>query len=79
MRDLEHRSRPTSDTTLYIDAALPIYPFLTVSKALETAILAPSTTELNKSDDNYQAMLTAEPLDTTNIVDAPANLSTPFD
>jgi hypothetical protein len=40
---------------------------------------APSSTVLNMSDPNYQAMLTTEPLDTSNIVDVPANLSTPFD
>jgi hypothetical protein len=40
---------------------------------------APSSTELNTSDPNYQAMLTTEPLDNTNIVDVPADLSTPFD
>ena len=28
---------------------------------------------------NYEAMLTTEPLDTTNTVDVPADLSTPFD
>ncbi|PMD16204.1 hypothetical protein NA56DRAFT_709010 [Hyaloscypha hepaticicola] len=28
---------------------------------------------------NYQAMLTTEPLDTTNTVDIPADISTPFD
>jgi hypothetical protein len=40
---------------------------------------APSSTVLNTSDQNYQAMLTTEPLDTANIVDVPADLSTPFD
>ena len=40
---------------------------------------APSSTELNTSDPNYQAMLTTEPLNTTNIDDVPADLSTPFD
>lgn len=40
---------------------------------------APSSTELDTSDPNFQAMLTTEPLDTTNIVDVPADLSTPFD
>jgi len=40
---------------------------------------APSSSELDTSDPNFQAMLTTEPLDTTNIVDVPADLSTPFD
>jgi hypothetical protein len=40
---------------------------------------APSNTVLNTSDPNYQAMLTTEPLDTANIVDVSADLSTPFD
>jgi hypothetical protein len=40
---------------------------------------ASSSTVLNTSNQNYQAMLTAEPLDTANIVDVPADLSTPFD
>ena len=40
---------------------------------------APSSTVLNTSNQNYQAMLTAEPLNTANIVDVPADLSTPFD
>jgi hypothetical protein len=40
---------------------------------------APPTTALNKSDENYQAMLTTEPLDTANIVEVPADLYTPFD
>jgi hypothetical protein len=39
----------------------------------------PSSTVLNTSNQNYQAMLTTEPLDTANIVDVPADLSTPFD
>jgi hypothetical protein len=39
----------------------------------------PSSTVLNMSDQNYQALLTTEPLDTANIVDVPADLSTPFD
>jgi hypothetical protein len=39
-----------------------------------------SSTVLNPSNQNYQAMLTAEPLNNTaNIVDVPADLSTPFD
>jgi hypothetical protein len=37
---------------------------------------APPSTVLNTSN---QAMLTTEPLDTANIIDVPANLSTPFD
>ena len=36
----------------------------------------PSSTVLNTCDLNYKAMLTTEPLDTANIVDVPANLST---
>jgi hypothetical protein len=43
------------------------------------AMPAPSSTVLNTSDQNYQAMLTTEPLDTANIVEVPADLSTPFD
>jgi hypothetical protein len=39
---------------------------------------APSSTELNTSDPNYQAVLTTEPLDNTTIVDVPADISTPF-
>ena len=38
---------------------------------------APSSNILNTSHQNYQAMLTTEPLDTANIVDVPADLSTP--
>jgi hypothetical protein len=34
---------------------------------------------LDTSDPNYQAMLATELLDTANIVDIPADLSTPFD
>jgi hypothetical protein len=34
---------------------------------------------LNTSDENLKAMLTTEPLDIANIVDIPADLSTPFD
>jgi hypothetical protein len=37
------------------------------------------STVLNTSDLNYQAMLTTEPLDTTNIINIPVNLSIPFD
>ena len=40
---------------------------------------APSSTVFNTSDQNYQAMLTTELLDTVNIVDVPADLSIPFD
>ena len=40
---------------------------------------APSSTVPNTSDQNYQAMLTTEPLDTADIVDVPADLYTPFD
>jgi hypothetical protein len=32
----------------------------------------------NTSDQNYQAMLTTEPVDTANNVDVPADFSTPF-
>ena len=43
-------------------------------------MLAPSRSTIpNTSDQNYQTMLTTEPADTANIVDVPANLSTPFD
>lgn len=37
-------------------------------------MLAPSSTVLNTSDQNYHAMLTTEPLDTANIVDVPAEV-----
>jgi hypothetical protein len=39
---------------------------------------APSSTVLNMSDPNYQAMLTTEALDTANIDDVNIDLSTPF-
>jgi hypothetical protein len=42
-------------------------------------MLAPLSTVLNTSDQNYQAMLTDGATDTANIVDVPADLSTPFD
>jgi hypothetical protein len=32
-----------------------------------------------RPNQNYQAMLMTEPLNTANIVDVPADLSTPFD
>jgi hypothetical protein len=40
---------------------------------------AQSSTVLNTSDQNHQAMLTTEPLDTVNTVDVPTDLSTSFD
>src|SRR5207248_9744363 len=55
------------------------YSCLTVCRTSESTVPAPSSTVLNTSDQNYQAMLTTEPLDTANIVDVPADLSTPFD
>jgi hypothetical protein len=42
-------------------------------------MLAPSSTVLNKSDQNYQAILTVELLNSANIVGVPADLSTSFD
>ena len=37
-------------------------------------MLAPSSTILNMSGQNYHTMLTTEPLDTANIVDVPAEV-----
>jgi hypothetical protein len=50
-------------------------PYL-VYRTLESIILALLSTILNTSNQNYQAMLMMEPLDTANIVDIPADLST---
>jgi hypothetical protein len=50
------------------------------TRTSESTMPAPSSTVrkvLNTSDQHYQAMLTTEPLDTANIVDVPADLSTP--
>jgi hypothetical protein len=40
---------------------------------------APSSTVLNTSGQNYQAMLTTESLDTANIVAVPTDVFAPFD
>lgn len=49
------------------------------TRASEPTMPAPSSTVLNTSDQNLQAMLTTEPLDTASLIDHPNDLFTPFD
>ncbi len=83
MRGLERqraitRSAPTSNATPYSRSSSS-YSFLTVCRTSKSTMPAPSSTVLSTSDQNYHVILTTEPLDTANIVDVPADLSTPFD